>query len=80
MGHGTSLRSASVAGLQCTDRQCLTMPLPPPALVQDAIQGGLATLERQRSLDFYGQLLWQQQFRATEFMSRWIELKERGRQ
>ncbi len=30
-----------------------------------------------RHQNFYGRLLWQQQFRATEFMSRWIELKNK---
>ena len=30
-----------------------------------------------RAQDFTGQMLWSQQLRATEFFSRWIELKER---
>lgn len=48
--------------------------------MQDAVHDALATLEHRRATDFTGQMLWQQQFRATEFMSRWIELKERGAQ
>ncbi|GAB4821957.1 hypothetical protein N2152v2_009003 [Parachlorella kessleri] len=48
--------------------------------VRDGVLEALANLQLRRTLDFTGQLLWQQQFRATEFMSRWIELKEKGRQ
>ena len=40
-------------------------------LLQDAVERTLSQLDKQRSQDFVGQLLWQQQFRATEFMSRW---------
>lgn len=33
-------------------------------------------LEERRAVDFAGGMLWQQQLRATEYFSRWIELKE----
>lgn len=32
-------------------------------------------LHAHRTLNFWGRMLWQQQFRAQEFMSRWIESK-----
>ncbi|WP_428240529.1 glycosyltransferase [Gynuella sp.] len=32
-----------------------------------------------REQNFYGNLLWQAQFRATEFMGRWIEAKNRNK-
>lgn len=48
------------------------------AAVHSAIEGALEGLEERRAQDFVGQVLWQQQMRATEYFSRWIELKERG--
>ena len=37
-----------------------------------------ANLEQHRHQDFLQTLLWQQQFRSTEFMSRWISEKNRS--
>lgn len=34
-----------------------------------------SNLNRHRHQNFFGRLLWQNQFRASEFMSRWIEQK-----
>ena len=34
-------------------------------------------IEQYRHNNFYGRLLWQNQFRANEYMSRWIELKNK---
>lgn len=46
--------------------------------VQDAIAGRLQNLTAARQEDYVGQMLWQQGNRATEYFSRWIELKERA--
>mmetsp|Transcript_5635 Transcript_5635/g.34985 ORF Transcript_5635/g.34985 Transcript_5635/m.34985 type:complete len:499 (-) Transcript_5635:1557-3053(-) len=40
----------------------------------------MVSLERRRRHDYLGQMLWGQQYRATEYFSRWIELKEAGNQ
>ena len=40
----------------------------------------MASLELGRRRDYLGQMLWGQQYRATEYFSRWIELKEAGNQ
>lgn len=45
-------------------------------VVKRAILDALGDLEDSRSLDFEGQMLWSSQLRATEYFSRWIELKE----
>ena len=49
-----------------------------------ALQQGIETASEQcnqrRSEDFVGQMLWSQQLRATEYFSRWIELKEQNKQ
>jgi hypothetical protein len=34
-----------------------------------------SALDQHRARNFWGQMLWQNQFKAHEFMSRWIELK-----
>lgn len=44
--------------------------------VLQAVEGAVAGLEERRRHDYVGAMLWQQQLRATEFFSRWIELKE----
>jgi hypothetical protein len=44
--------------------------------VQQAVAAAAGQLEERRRLDFAGAMLWQQSSRATEFFSRWIELKE----
>ena len=36
-------------------------------------------LEKRRARDFVGGMLWQNQMRATEYFSRWIELKEKNK-
>lgn len=41
-----------------------------------AVEGAAAEIEERRSADYVGAMLWQQQLRATEYFSRWIELKE----
>lgn len=55
-----------------------------PEASQDALDAALdatmASLEHRRNGDYLGQMLWGQQFRATEYLSRWIELKEAGKQ
>lgn len=45
---------------------------------QVAIQAASDALDSRREQDYVGQMLWQQQLRATEYFSRWIELKERA--
>lgn len=79
MQHGTAaLPLASAAN--CVTKACArSHPRPGLGCTQGAVENALASLEVRRSTDFTGQMLWQQQFRATEFMSRWIELKERAR-
>lgn len=47
--------------------------------MQEAISTAVATQEQRRSQDFIGQMLWSQQLRATEYFSRWIELKEQNK-
>eukprot|EP00887_Chlorella_sp_A99_P006444 scaffold3.g6444.t1 len=44
--------------------------------VRAAVEGAAAAREARRDADFVGGLLWQQQLRASEFMSKYIELKE----
>lgn len=39
------------------------------------IKTTLANLSEHRHANFWGRVLWQNQFRASEYMSRWIELK-----
>ncbi len=34
------------------------------------------SLQQSRQMNFMGRILWREQMRSTEFMSRWIELKE----
>lgn len=46
------------------------------ARVHAAIGAAAAELEARRASDFTGGILWSQQLRATEYFSRWIELKE----
>ena len=48
-------------------------------VVRRAVAAALERREERRRSDFAGQLLWQQGLRATEYMSRYIELKERVR-
>ncbi len=45
-------------------------------VVQDALDAALVAKEGRRRSDYVGQMLWLQQLRATEYFSRWIELKE----
>lgn len=45
-------------------------------IVKDAIDSALANKVANRDCDYLGQMLWSQQLRATEYFSRWIELKE----
>lgn len=44
--------------------------------VLGAVEAARRGLERRRAADFTGAMLWQTQLRATEYFSRWIELKE----
>ncbi|PRW59577.1 glycosyl transferase [Chlorella sorokiniana] len=44
--------------------------------VHAAVAAAQQQLEERRRQDFTGSMLWQQQLRATEYFSRWIELKE----
>ena len=44
--------------------------------LQEAIFAKQERRDWWRAQDFTGQMLWSQQLRATEFFSRWIELKE----
>ncbi|KAK9812031.1 hypothetical protein WJX73_010341 [Symbiochloris irregularis] len=46
-------------------------------VVKEALLTALQHMEKRRSTDYVGQMLWSQQLRATEYFSRWIELKER---
>ena len=46
--------------------------------VQEGIEHALQNLEELRGSDYVGSMLWMQQFKATEYFSRWIELKETG--
>ncbi|EFN54125.1 hypothetical protein CHLNCDRAFT_9200, partial [Chlorella variabilis] len=43
--------------------------------VLEAVAATAEQLEVLRQQDFVGQMLWQQQLRATDYFSRWIELK-----
>ena len=45
-------------------------------LLQVAIEQAICNKEAKRKTDFVGAMLWQQQLRATEYFSKWIELKE----
>jgi hypothetical protein len=45
--------------------------------LQDAIREARRDLQARRAVDFTQAMLWQQGTRATEYLSRWIELKER---
>ena len=44
--------------------------------VHAAVAAAEQQLDERRRRDFTGAMLWQQQLRATEYFSRWIELKE----
>lgn len=48
-------------------------------LMQQAINTAAETQDNRRARDFVGQMLWSQQLRASEYFSRWIELKERNK-
>ena len=48
--------------------------------VHAAVAAAVAQLEQRRRHDYAGAMLWQQQLRATEYFSRWIELKEAAAQ
>ncbi len=45
-------------------------------LLQAALQDGQEQMLSQRHTDYVGSMLWAQSNRATEFFSRWVELKE----
>ena len=45
-------------------------------VVRAAVEGALGDLAARRRRDYGGAVLWQQGLRATEFFSRWVELKE----
>ncbi len=45
-------------------------------VVRAAVEGALGDLGARRRRDYVGAVLWQQGLRATEFFSRWVELKE----
>lgn len=45
-------------------------------MLQNNLLTALANMHRQRQEDFVGSMLWHQNNRATEYFSRWIELKE----
>ena len=47
-----------------------------PIAVQDAVCAKLRSLDTLREQDILGQMWWSQQFRATDYFSRWIALKE----
>ena len=44
--------------------------------LQDAIEASMANIRHLRDANLVGRMLWLQNNRATEFFSRWIELKE----
>jgi glycosyltransferase involved in cell wall biosynthesis len=44
--------------------------------VHDAIVDAAENLDHRRSSDYLSAMLWQNSMRSTEYMSRWIELKE----
>lgn len=46
------------------------------AAVRDATEGAWRSLAERRRQDIMAGILWSQQLRATEYFSRWIELKE----
>jgi len=48
--------------------------------VHAVVDAAAAGLEERRKRDFVGAMLWSQQLRATEYFSRWIELKEANKQ
>jgi O-antigen biosynthesis protein len=45
-------------------------------LIHSAIDKAKEDLKNRRARGYVGQMLWSQQMRATEYFSRWIELKE----
>ena len=48
--------------------------------VRAAVEGAAAGLAERRARDSTGAILWQQQYRSSDYFSRWIELKERQRE
>ena len=44
--------------------------------VEAGIRDGMSNLEGRRRMDVFGSVLWRDGSRATEYFSRWIELKE----
>ena len=46
------------------------------AAIRNAIEGAGQSLAERRRQDIMAGILWSQQLRATEYFSRWIELKE----
>ena len=42
---------------------------------EDQVRSTINHLDSHRHKNFFGRILWQNQFRASEYMSRWIELK-----
>ena len=47
--------------------------------IHNAIDARYAELEEYRNSNYLGRMLWSQQMRATEYFSRWVELKEKTR-
>lgn len=47
--------------------------------IHGAIEKAKEEMKSRRSRGYVGQMLWQQQLRATEYFSRWIELKEKDK-
>ena len=45
-------------------------------MMQSALQKGQEQLLAHRHTDYVGSMLWAQRNRATEYFSRWVELKE----
>ncbi len=48
--------------------------------IHSALESAKEELKSRRARGYVGQMLWSQQMRATEYFSRWIELKEKGQE
>mmetsp|Transcript_12158 Transcript_12158/g.22774 ORF Transcript_12158/g.22774 Transcript_12158/m.22774 type:complete len:468 (+) Transcript_12158:120-1523(+) len=46
------------------------------SIVYDVVVNAAENLHHRRSIDYLSAILWQNSMRSTEYMSRWIELKE----
>ena len=62
------------------NRICIHDAILSGVFLQNAVNSALQQRQDRRQQDYVGSMLWSQQLRATEYFSRWLELKETNKQ